>query len=225
MTATILDIAVVVIILLSGALAFTRGLAREVLSIVAWVGAAAATVYIFPLARPFAQSYISVKLIADIVTGVSIFVVVLIVLSVLSHALSHRVRASALGPLDRSLGLSFGLLRGVVVVALAYMLFAWAVPPEDRPDWVVEARTEPFMTKGADALRTLIPDRLVAEGDGAAADAKRTAEQAIEAGRAVAPLAEPLLKAPPAATGAAAGNSGYRDQERKDLERLIQSSQ
>jgi hypothetical protein len=37
-------------------------------------------------------------------------------------------------------------------------------------------------------------------------------------------LAEPLLKAPPAATGAAAGNSGYRDQERKDLERLIQSS-
>ena len=83
----------------------------------AWVGAAIATLYLFEFAQPVARTYIEVELIADIVAGVVLFVITLIVLSLISHALSRRVRDSALGPLDRSLGLVFGLARGAALVA------------------------------------------------------------------------------------------------------------
>ena len=223
MTADILDIAVVAVVLISGALALARGFVREVLSVGAWVGAAVATLYLFEFAQPVARTYIKVELIADIAAGVALFVVTLIALSLISHALSRRIRESALGPVDRSLGLVFGLARGAAVVALAYLIFAALFPPEDRPAWVTEARTEPLMQEGATALAAVLPERWVAQSVDAAEGA---ADHALEAGKAVQPLAEPLFKAPTIETKAAEpGDPGYKDQERKDLERLIQSSQ
>jgi membrane protein required for colicin V production len=127
--------------------------------------------------------------------------------------------------LDRSLGLVFGLVRGAAVVALAYLIFAALFPPEDRPAWVTEARTEPFMAEGAEVLAAILPERWVAQSVDAADGATRAAGQAIETGKAVQPLAEPIFKAPVIETKAEPGDPGYKDQERKDLERLIQSSQ
>jgi membrane protein required for colicin V production len=225
MTADILDIAVVTIVLISGVLALARGFVREVLSVGAWVGAAIATLYLFAFAQPVARTYIEVELIADIVAGVALFVVTLIALSLVSHALSRRVRDSALGPLDRSLGLVFGLARGAALVALAYLIFSALFPPEDRPACVAEARTEPFLAQGALVLAGILPERWVAQSVDAAEGARTAAGQAIETGKAVQPLAEPLFKAPAIETSAEPVDPGYKDQERKDLERLIQGSQ
>jgi membrane protein required for colicin V production len=228
MTADIFDLAVVAIILISGLLAFARGFVREILSIIAWVGAAVATVYLFRFAQPVARTYIEVELIADIVAGVAVFVVVLIALSLMSHALSRRIRESALGPLDRSLGLVFGLARGAAVVALAYLVFTAMFPqPESRPEWITQARTEPWMEKGAGVLASILPKRWVAKSVDAADEAKRAADQALRAGKAAQPLAEPLFKTVPTVEPkpGAPADSGYKDQERKDLKRLIQGSQ
>lgn len=226
MTPDILDIAVAAIVLISGALALARGFVREVLSVGAWVGAAFATLYLFPFAQPVARTYITVELIADIAAGVALFVVTLIALSLISHALSRRIRESALGPVDRSLGLVFGLVRGAAVVALAYLIFTALFPPEDRPSWITEARTQPLMQEGATMLAAILPERWVAQSVDAAEGAKSAAGQALETGKAVQPLAEPLFKAPAIETTVSQpGDPGYKDQERKDLERLIQSSQ
>ena len=226
MTANILDIAVLAVVVISGFLAFARGFVREVLSVGAWIGAAVATLYLFKFAQPVAHTYIEVELIADIVAGVVIFVVALIALSLVSHALSRRVRESALGALDRSLGLVFGLLRGAAVVALAYLIFAALFPPENRPDWVTQARSEPLMVEGAAVLASILPQRWVAQSVDAADEAKRAADQALGAGKAIQPLAEPLFKAPAVGSNATEpADPGYKDQERKDLKRLIQGSQ
>jgi len=226
MTPDIFDLAVVAIILISALLAFARGFVREILSVVAWIGAAAASVYLFRFAQPVARTYIEVELVADVVAGVVVFVVVLIALSLMSHALSRRVRNSALGPLDRTLGLVFGVVRGAAVVALAYLVFTAVFPePETRPDWVTQARTEPWMEKGAVALASILPKRWVAKSVDAADEAKRAADQALRAGKAAQPLAEPIFKPAAEPKPGAPGDSGYKDQERKDLKRLIQGSQ
>src|SRR3546814_156119 len=54
--------------------------------------------------------------------------------------------------------LLFGLVRGAVLVSLAYLLVAYFYPqPEQRPGWVRDARTEPWAARGADVLRQLVP--------------------------------------------------------------------
>ena len=64
------DAAVVLVILISGLLALFRGLVHEVLAVISWIGAALATIYGFPIARPYATELIAVPLIADMAAGV-----------------------------------------------------------------------------------------------------------------------------------------------------------
>ena len=227
------DLVVIAVLVISGLLAFARGFIREVLSIGGWVGAAAAPIYGFPLAKPFLRNYISTELLADLITGVAIFVVTLGVLAALSHMLSRNVRDSSLGAVDRSLGLLFGLVRGAVLVCVAWLLFAFLTAPDDRPDWITEARTLPLVTAGADALVRLLPDGALERGAGMVDAAGRQVEEkaAAEALRRGFPQAEATDKAPPDGSAPAANpaapqqGSGYKDQERQDMDRMIQGVQ
>lgn len=242
------DLIIIAILALSALLAFMRGFVREVLSIGAWVGAALATIYGFPIAQPYARKYIEVALFADIAAGVAIFIVALIILTVLSHALSRNVRSSALGAVDRSLGLLFGLVRGAVLVCLAYLVMAWAIPQEDRPVWVAEARTLPLVQQGAGLLLKILPESALKQGENAVGAAADGIGQAIDTGKAVQGLTPttPTTPATPPATngssgssgsgtgnggsaapdsGGANGTSGYNDAERKDLNRLLENTQ
>jgi membrane protein required for colicin V production len=239
------DLIIIAILALSALLAFMRGFVREVLSIGAWVGAALATIYGFPLAQPYARKYIEVVLFADIAAGVTIFVAALILLTILSHALSKNVRDSALGAVDRSLGLLFGLARGAVLVCLAYLVMAWAIPKDDRPVWVAQSRTLPLVQQGADLLLKILPESALKQGEDAVGAAANGLGQAIDAGKAVQTLtpSTPAAPAQPATNGGAGGSgagnggsaapdsggangtSGYNDAERKDLNRLLESTQ
>jgi membrane protein required for colicin V production len=241
------DLIIIAILALSALLAFMRGFVREVLSIGAWVGAALATIYGFPLAQPYARKYIEVALFADIAAGVAIFVLALIILTILSHALSKNVRDSALGAVDRSLGLLFGLVRGAVLVCLAYLVMAWAIPQEDRPVWIAQSRTLPLVQQGADLLLRILPESALKQGEDAVGAAATGIGQAIDTGKAVQTLtpSTPTAPAQPATNGASGGSgagtgdggsaapdsgggggtSGYNDAERKDLNRLLESTQ
>lgn len=196
-----LDLAVVGILLVSAFFAFLRGFTKEVLSLLGWAGAAVATIILFEPLRPLARSYIHPNLLADGATGVAIFLITLFILSFIGHAISARVRDSAIGALDRSLGFLYGLVRGAVVVCLAYMLATWIWPPRELPDWFTHARTQPLLEQGSQLLLTVLP-----------ANAR-----ALE-GFTNPPAAQPSSSDAPAETG-------YKRDERRSLDTLIRSKQ
>ncbi len=216
----IVDLGVAGIILISALLAFSRGLVREVLSIGAWVAAGLATIYGLPYLRDFARAYITAPLVADVVTGVTIFVVTLIACAAISHIITRNVRGSGFGAIDRSLGLLFGVARGAILVCLAYLAFIWAMPKEtDQPDIVKKAHTLRYVAQGAELLRSLLPKDALDRGAAAAADAKSQVEQAIT--NQMVPTITPDTTKP----AAPANDPGYNANERGDLDRLIKGSQ
>jgi membrane protein required for colicin V production len=242
----VLDMVAIAVLILSATLAFFRGFVHEVLSITAWVGAALAALYGLPYVRPKAHELISIPVVADAAAAIVLFLVVLLILSIITRAISKRVQDSTLNSLDRSLGFLFGLLRGAVILSLAYVVMSWAVPdPQARPDWIRTARSTPLMESGGNMLRALMPDSLVAEEDRArakTAEAKEAAEQAIEAKRTFDRLTQPRPDAapepaPPPAGGvssaspaendpaASKDDPNYDDSTRQTLDRLIQSQQ
>ena len=209
------DILIVLVLLVSGGLAFARGFVRESLGLGAWIGAAFATLYAFPEAKGYLRSWIDMTLLADAITGCAIFIVTLVILVVLSHLLTARIRGSRLGAIDRSLGFAFGLLRGAIVVCLAYMLLVWAVPEEDRPAWIEEARFIPWVHQGAEVIRVVMPEHWAEEGAATGEEIKRKGEAAIEAERA---LRELTGSAPKPADEE---GTGYSTDERRGLDSVI----
>lgn len=211
------DAVIAVVLLISAAFAFVRGFVREALGMAAWAGAAFAVVYAFEPAKPYVRGLIKKTLLADAVTLASIFLGTLIILTIVAHAVTARVRGSRLGGVDRSLGFAFGLLRGAVVMSLAYMFLVWAVAPEDRPAWIEEARFTPWVKGGAEMIRNLVPPEARAESAAIADDLKRRGEAAIGAEDGAERPGEAGTH--PAATE----EKGYEPDERKALDNLYET--
>jgi membrane protein required for colicin V production len=215
------DLVVIAIVLFSGLIALWRGLIREVLSLVGWVGAGLVTLWAFAYVRPYARSLVDNPLLADLAAGVVLFVVSLIVFSVISGAIGNLVRNSSLNAIDRTLGFVFGLARGLVAIALVYLalaLWVW-VKPADRPEWVTKARTLPLVEATANILRGFAPPEFRSGAQAVEDDVTRRARQAQEAQRALRALGTPAAIAP-----AAESETGYKTDVRRDLERLIQNT-
>ena len=132
MPVTLLDIVLIVVMLVSGLLAMIRGFMREVLSIASWAAAAVVTLYAFPRLLPQAKQYFTSDLVATGVVIGGVFLGTLIMVSIFTIKISDMVLDSRVGALDRTLGFLFGLARGLVIVVVAFLFFAWLVP-EKQP--------------------------------------------------------------------------------------------
>ncbi|MDD7969613.1 CvpA family protein [Roseinatronobacter alkalisoli] len=173
---TIIDGGVAVVIIVSGILAYSRGFMREAMAILGWV-AAAVLAYVLapavqPLVReiPFVGNFLGDSCeLAVIAAFAVVFAVALLLASLFTPLFSSFVRNSALGGLDQALGFLFGVARGVLLVAIALLVFDRAVPagsvemvensrsaavfgqlsgnlndavPHDAPNWLVQKYEE-----------------------------------------------------------------------------------
>ena len=74
------------------------------------------------------------------------------------------MRGSALQGADRVLGFFFGILRGGLLVCLSYLLLVWLMPdPDQRPEWLREGRSLPYLEQGTEFLQSLVPEETLIE--------------------------------------------------------------
>ncbi len=158
MPITLLDIVLMVVMLVSGLLAMVRGFMREVLSITAWVLAAAATLYSYGKLLPYAKEYFNSDIVAAVAVVGGVFLLTLLVVSVLTVRISDMVLDSRVGALDRTLGFLFGLGRGLIIVVVAFQFFTWLVPDRNQPEWVKGAKSRVVLTGTGQWLLSMLPD-------------------------------------------------------------------
>src|ERR1700761_7261185 len=159
LSVTFIDILVVLVLLVSAGYAAWRGFLSEVLSIFSWAAAAFSTLYFGPWLIPLMRGMIATPWLASLAAYAGIFLVVFIPISFISHRFSETVKHSPIGPLDRALGIAFGVVRGLVIVGLAYMAFTYFVPIKQQPTVLTQARTLPVIQSSAEVLLSLAPSR------------------------------------------------------------------
>jgi len=154
------DLIVLGIVGVSALLGLSRGLVREVLGIGAWALAAFGAWRLGPLGIRLAHLLIANDDIAETAAYASVFLILLITLSLLSNLLGRLVQVSALGGLDRTLGVLFGIARGSALVIAGYIVWGLAQPKVDAwPLAVQQARTVPLIYAGASWLADRLPER------------------------------------------------------------------
>ena len=127
---TIIDGVVAIVIILSALLAYGRGLVREIMAIVGWVVAAILGFMFAPLVEPLVRE---IPVVGDIIADscelsiigafAIVFSLALIVMSLFTPLFSSLIRRSALGGLDQGLGFLFGVVRGLLLVAIAFFVY------------------------------------------------------------------------------------------------------
>ena len=205
------DIVVAVIIVVCGIIALRLGLVRVVLGLAGWVGAGLATIYGYSYAQPYAREFIGNELIADIAAGAGIFVVTMLVLTFISHAIAGGVRDSAFGMLDRTFGFLVGLAIGGFIVSGGYIFSQQVFEMDDNASFYQGAKTLPILKRGANIIASTAP-------------AQWGLKQQKPSGASPDSTFRSLLSPKPGGADTER-RSGYKSEERQEMDRLIRSHQ
>ncbi len=135
---TIIDGVVALVVVVSALLAYSRGLVRESLAIAGWIVAAVLAFMFAPQVQPLVKEvpvlgdFLSDSCELSMIAGfAAVFAVALVVASLFTPLFSSLVQRSALGGIDQGLGFLFGVLRGVLLVAIAFFVYETVVTSQD----------------------------------------------------------------------------------------------
>jgi membrane protein required for colicin V production len=120
----LVDILVLAIIGISCLLGLARGLVKEALSLAFWIGAVVLGMIFSTQMGQWLANYISLgnPSLQRGVGFITIFVMVVFTGGLISNLMSRLFSAAGLGASDRALGGLFGIIRGVVIVAILVMM-------------------------------------------------------------------------------------------------------
>lgn len=152
-----LDVAILIIVLISALIALSRGLIKEVLSIIGWVLSGFAVVWLLPIFTPIAKQYVESGLLAGIVSAICILIIFMVIWIFLTDGMINKIRKSKLNSIDRLLGLFFGLVRAFFIVILVYILVGWCIPPEKQPEFMQKSKYFQKAGEFAKPIENLIP--------------------------------------------------------------------
>jgi membrane protein required for colicin V production len=151
------DILILAVFFISVLIGAARGFTKEILSLFNWGGATALSYIFLPLAQSVVEPYIANPLMANGIAFFCEFILFLIILSIIANIISGYIHESSFRGIDHSLGFGFGILRGVVFISAAELLFSTFSPRQTQSAAIQEARFIPMARKGGDTLLQVLP--------------------------------------------------------------------
>jgi membrane protein required for colicin V production len=242
-----LDVIILCIVGISALIALSRGLIKEVLSIVGWVLSGFAVVWLLPVFTPLANQYVDSGLAAGILSAIFILILFMVIWIFATDALIGKIRHSKLNSIDRVLGLFFGIMRAFLLIILIYILASWCMPTEKQPEFMQKSKYFQLAGEFAKPIEGLIPqetldmikektDAYIAEKEKPNKEKEAKDEQKkLEADELFNRLAKPEIEKKADKDNAEVKKeekkteslektenfSGYNNNERENLERLI----
>jgi membrane protein required for colicin V production len=230
----VIDLVVAAIVIISAIISFLRGLIREVLTIAGVVGGLLAAFYFGPKLSPTFRGWfdipedgenadklfdiIPMTMVADGLAYAAIFILVVILISVISHFIAGAIKAMGLGPVDRTLGVLFGIARAIVLLGLLYLPFHLLMEPEDKTKYFSDSKTHYIIEKTAVMMAKFLPS---------SDEVKKRVDEVSEGGIKKRLFENEILndgKEKPKPADTAKPETGYESGERQSLEELIEDN-
>ena len=151
------DVLIALIVLGSTLLGLLRGFVREAVSLAFWILAIWAAWKFGSVVEPHLGGLLADPKVAPWIGRLVVLVLVLLTGWLIGALLSHFARSVGLGPLDRAIGLLFGLLRGMVLMGL--MIIGGELVHLNQEDWWGRSKLVPYGEAVGDWLRAMVGER------------------------------------------------------------------
>jgi membrane protein required for colicin V production len=151
------DVLILVVLLGSTVIGALRGFVREAVSVVFWVLAVWGAWQFGPVVEPHLGGLLADPSIAPWVGRLVILVLILLIGWVAGMLLSYFTRSIGLGPLDRVIGVLFGIVRGMVLVGL--MIIGGELLHMNQEEWWNRSKLVPYGETVGDWLRAMVGEK------------------------------------------------------------------
>lgn len=230
----IIDIVVGAVVLISAMISFFRGLIREVLTIAGVVAGGLAAVFFGSSLSPIFANWLGVDedaeevqklfdiipmtMVADICAYAAIFILVVILVSFISHFTAGAAKAMGLGPIDRTLGVIFGIIRALLLLSLLYLPFHKLMSEDAKTEWFGNSKTHYYIEKTSSYISKFLPTSDEVKEDVNNAASKGIKEKLLENDF----LKDKNVKSAPKKAEEKT-ETGYKEKERDKLESLFET--
>jgi len=150
----IIDLVVAAIMLISAAISFLRGLIRETLTIAGIVGGLFAAYAFGDNLSPVFRRWLDVDPEAEVPKKLFEVIPYSIVADGLAYAC---IFAMGLGPVDRTLGVFFGLGRGILLLGLIYLPFHLLMDTESKTKYFNDSKAFGYIENTSEFLAEFLP--------------------------------------------------------------------
>jgi len=153
----LVDIAIVLIIILSAGLGFRSGLIQSVTSLVGLIAGIAIASWNYQPVADRLEPYIHHHALSEALGFCLVALLVMAIAGLIGFVIKKLIHGIGLGWLDRLTGLIFGLLRGALLVTLCIVTMA-AFFPETR--WLGDSQLGKYFLGSAHLTTTITPEEL-----------------------------------------------------------------
>jgi len=155
-----LDIVLAIILAVSVARSFRKGLSREVIGLVSVVLALVLGIRCYGTVAAYLRPHVSSPAAANFAGFCVVFCGVMLLGGLLSFTVGKFLRVTGLSIVDHALGAAFGLARGILV-AIALIMGMMAFSSGDSPPpAVVNSRLAPYVVDAARFFASMAPPEL-----------------------------------------------------------------
>ena len=155
---SILDLAYLMITILSLVKCYRKGFVLSILAMSKWLLAYIITLIIFPKLKPSVKGIIDNEYILDVGLGISIFVVVIFLILLINKGIGKAVKYTGLGSLDAIFGFFFGFIRAYII---SICIFSGAHIVYNYDKWPINTDKSlifPYLEKGSNYLIKEFPN-------------------------------------------------------------------
>ena len=155
---------ILIVLVASGVISFTRGFTKELLSLFLWLAAFIAAISLEYLATPKINEFIGNQEISKIISYIVVFVIFIFLGGMIIKFISKLIKWSGASGFDRFLGILFGLVRGLIVLFVIFLLLPSGLKTTNL---ISNSKITPIIQKYAPEIeayfRNLIDNRNIVE--------------------------------------------------------------
>ncbi len=149
------DYILITIVGLSMVLSLWRGFVREIISLTGLVAAFLIASRLSGRTGDFLSQWITNPTGADVAGFALVFVIVMILVGLVGAIIRRLVDLAALTATDRTLGVFFGAARGMLLIALCFLVYTSYTRPD--ASWLKKSQLAPYAIELGDMLGGMIP--------------------------------------------------------------------
>ena len=138
---TQIDLLILIVTIISMFYGYTRGLIKEILSILSIFLSGYFSTILYPEISLFIKEYIDMVILADGISFVILFILIYSIISILSNLIVTSIYNTPIKIFDKNFGIVFGFFRSLLIFSILNILLIWMFWKNTIPSYINEAKS------------------------------------------------------------------------------------
>ena len=154
-----IDILIIILTIISMIYGYSRGLIKEILSILSLLISVYISINVYPNISLFIKEYIEMAVLADSISFALMFLFLYSLINIFSNFIVSSIGNTPIRILDKNFGILFGFFRALLIFSLLNILLYWTLWKKNKPVWLNNSKSMILINYTSNKLIQILPSK------------------------------------------------------------------